>query len=279
MRSVNSKVYTKKYYLTDCSGYKEFKESNGRKLNTIFLDLIKYIEVNSSTKVLDIGCGRGEMVFYCASRGATAIGIDYAEAAIKLANNTRSKQPKIIQDRAKFIKMDAKILKFDKSSFDLIIMTGVVEHLYPEELDVVFHQIRRVLKPAGKLIINTAPNRIFNDIAYKYYCYPASTLLTSFWNKLTGSKYPNIAMPHDIRTESHQIMHINEPTFFSLYRLYKKFNFKGGIFSTNITVRKQILSTRDILFNLLVFLHPFSKKFPLNIIFGSDFISVLTKNK
>ncbi len=279
MRRVNPKVYTKTYYLTDCAGNEEFKISYGKQLDIVSRELIKRFEVNPDMDVLDIGCGRGEMVFYCASKGAKSIGIDYADASTELANFARTKYSKKIQNKTKFIKMDAKKLSFPASSFDLIIMSGVVEHLYPKELDAVFNQIKRVLKPNGKLVISTAPNKIFNNIAYKFYCYPLSSLITFFWNKLTNSKYPNIPRPQNIRTESHLIMHINEPTFLTLRNLYKKFNFKGNLSSSNITVVKPVLSLKDSLFNFFVFLHPFSKHFPLSIVFGSDFISVLTNVK
>lgn len=279
MRRVNPKVYTEEYYLTDCTGYDEFKKTHGSEYDVSFKELIKYFKIQDGMKVLDVGCGRGEMALYCASKGADAIGIDYSDAAIKLANLARNKQSKYIQSKAKFIKMDAKKLKFYPSSFDMVILSGVVEHLYPEELDIVFKEIKRVLKPNGKAVISTAPNRLFNDIIYKLYCYPVSSLIVFLWNTLTNSKYPNIAHYKKIRTASHKIMHINEPTFFSLMRLYKKFNFTGELLSSNITVRKQHLSIKDVIFNLIVFLHPFSKKFPLNVLFGSDFISVLRNNK
>lgn len=279
MRRVNPEVYTKTYYLTDCAGNEEFKISYGKQLDIVSRELIKHFEVNPDMNVLDIGCGRGEMVFYCASKGAKSTGIDYADASIELANFARAKYSKKIQNKTKFIKMDAKKLNFPASSFDLIIMSGVVEHLYQEELDIVFDQVRRVLKQKGKLVVYTAPNRIFNDLTYKFYSYPLGSFATYVWNKLTNSNYPNIAKPQNIRTESHAIMHINEPTFFSLHNLYKKFPFKGNLVSSNVTVVKPVLSLKDSSFNFFVFLHPFSKHFPLNIVFGSDFISVLTNIK
>lgn len=279
MRRVNPRVYTKLYYLTDCTGNDEFKISYGKKLDVTARELIKHYDVHPDMKVLDIGCGRGEMVFHCASKGARSIGIDYADVSIKLANFARTKHSKKIRVNTKFIKMDAKRLSFPASSFDIIIMSNVVEHLYPEELGIVFNQVRRVLKSNGKLIISTAPNKIFNDFTYKYYSYPLSTFITFVWNKVTNSSYPNIEKPQSIRTESHKIMHINEPTFFSLYNMYTKFHFKGNLSSSNITVIKPGLSIKDNLFNFFVFLHPFSKHFPLNIIFGSDFFVVLRNVK
>lgn len=279
MRRVNPKVYTKDYYLNDCTGYEEFKKSYGNKLELRFIELIKHFEVKPNTKVLDIGCGRGEMVFFAAKHGAEAVGIDYSKSSMELARVAWNKQSKKVQDKTKFLHMDAKNLKFNDNFFDLIIMTDVVEHLYPEELDLSFKEIKRVLKSNGKLIIHTAPNRLFNDIFYKFYCYPMGSLLTSLWNFINRSNYPNIASPNQIRTDSHLIMHINEPTYFSLSRLYKKYKFEGELNSSNVTIRKPILGIKDVIFNFLVFMDPISRKFPFNIFCGSDFISTLTNKK
>ena len=110
MKRVDPKVYTKDYYLNDCSGYKEFKQSFGKTLELRFLEMIKYFDIKANTRVLDIGCGRGEMVFYAAGKGAEAVGIDYSKDAIALAKVAQKKQQKTIQNRTKFIFMDAKNL-------------------------------------------------------------------------------------------------------------------------------------------------------------------------
>lgn len=278
-KSVDPSVYTREYYLSDCTGFKEFKDSFGEELEIRFKELVKYFEIKKGMRVLDVGCGRGEMVLFASKHNAIGYGIDYSKSAIELANMLKRKQPEKIRDNMHFKVMDAKKMKFTSSSFDLIILADVVEHLYDEELDLVFSEIYRLLKKSGILILHTAPNKLFNEITYKYYSYPVSTLLVSFWNFITKNKYPNIAKPEFLRTSSHKIMHINEQTYFSLRSLSKKYKFKGSIVSSNITVKKQTLSIKDIFFNFLVFLHPLSKLFPLNVFFGSDFISVLRVNK
>lgn len=279
MRRVNPKVYTKDYYLTDCTGYVEFKKSYGKLLEPRFIELIKYFSIKSGMRVLDVGCGRGEMVFYAAKHGAEGIGIDYSKDSIELARVAQKKQSKQIQNKTEFIHMDAKKLKFSENYFDLIIMTDVVEHLYPEELELAFKEIKRVLKPNGQLIIHTAPNKLFNDIFYKFYCYPVSSILTGLWNILNKSKYPNIVSPKEIRTDSHLIMHINEPTYFSLSNLFNKYGFKGNLHSSNVTVRKPIFGIKDIIFNFFVFFDPISRIYPFNIYCGSDFVCVLINKK
>lgn len=279
MRSVNQKVYTKKYYLSDCTGYKEYITSYGDKLEPRLQKIANLIEIEKNTKVLDIGCGRGELVLFCAKKGIDAYGVDYSTNAIYLANKIKERQIKKINLKMHFIKMNAKKLKFNNNFFDQIILTDVLEHLYPEELELMFTNIKKILKPQGKIIVHTAPNKLFNDIGYKYYSYPVSTLLVAIWNIIAGKKYPNIAKPGELRTDSHAIMHINEPTYFTIKKICKKYNLKGKIISSNITAVKDELSIKDKIFNFIVFFHPLSKSFPLNIFFGSDFLFKLTNIK
>lgn len=277
-KSVDPSLYTHEYYLTDCTGFEEFKESFGDKLESRFTELFRRFRIKEDMLVLDIGCGRGEAVLYAAKQGAKAIGIDYSKEAINIANGMKKRKRKELSVMMEFYVMNAKQLKFQKSLFDVVILTDVVEHLYNKEIDLVFSEIKRVLKQNGTIILHSAPNKLFNDIGYKYYCYPVSTFLVKIWNTITWSKYPNIANPKNLRTKSHATMHVNEPSYFSLKKLFNKHNFVGSLTSSNITVKKVNMSIRDIMYNFLVFLHPFSTKFPLNIFFGSDFIAVL-KNK
>lgn len=278
MRRVDPSVYTEDYYLTDCTGYREFKRTHGRLLEPRLTRIIKEIPNIEGLRVLDIGCGRGELVFWAARRGAEfAVGIDYSKAAIRLANQAKKKFPRSIQKRVQFELMDAEKLNFPKNSFDAVFLVEVMEHLYPEEQIKVFREIFRVLKRSGFVFIHTAPSKFFNDYTYRYWCYPISTLLVKINNFLTGGNYPNLAHPSKIRTDSHKIMHVNEPTYFSLNRLFKKTGFKGKIKSTNITVLKPQLSWKDKLFNLIVYLYPISNYPPFNILWGNDYISILKK--
>ncbi len=279
MRRVDPSVYTKDYYLTDCTGFNEFKKTFGDKLEPRFKEIVKYLKIKKRMKVLDIGCGRGEMVIHASKKGSDSIGIDYSRESIMLANIAKRKQPFEIQKKIEFKIMDAKKLSFSDSTFDMVILTDVVEHLYQEELKIVFKEIKRVLKNTGSVIIHTAPNKLFNDIFYRFYSYPLSTIVVSLWNFITRRRYPNIAKPKDLRIDSHAVMHINEATYFSLRNLYNKCKFSWGIESTNITARKPILSFKDRIFNFIVFIDPLSRKFPLNILCGSDFISILKNSK
>jgi len=277
MRRVDPKVYTKEYYLKDCSGYELFNRTKGKRLEPRLKALVKKIPMKPAMRVLDIGCGRGEMVFWAAAKGAEATGIDYSKSAIDLAKKAQKKQKPVIKNNVKFGLGDAKKLEFPKNSFDMVFMIEVLEHLYPEEQEKIMKEIRRVLTKNGKLFIHTAPSKTFNDVAYPFWCYPMSTTLVGLSNLLFGSKYPNIASHREIRTKSHKAMHVNEPTYFSLKALFEKHGFSGSIRSTNITVKKPEISWKDKLFNSLVYFHPISNFPPFNIVWGNDFWALLKK--
>lgn len=277
-RRVDPFVYDERYYLTGCTGYKEFKKSWGKILEPRLKRIAKEIPSVKGLKVLDIGCGRGELVFWVARQGAKeVIGIDYSKAGIKLAKEAKKHYPKKIQEIVKFKVMDAKGLKFPEKSFDAVFSIEVLEHLYQEELEIVLSEIYRILKKNGYFVIHTAPSRLFNNLTYRFWCYPISTILVKVNNILSNSNYENLAEWKDLREKYHKLMHVNEPNYFSLKKLFKRRGFNGSIRSTNVTVLKPVLSWKDKLFNCIVYLYPLSAFFPFNIFWGNDFFAVLRK--
>ena len=86
-------------------------------------------------KVLDIGCGTGELLqFY-----RNAIGIDMHNDAIRVCK----------QKGFKVLRMDAQNLKFKSNSFDSIHSNSVLDHL--ENPGKALKETHRVLKPNGIL--------------------------------------------------------------------------------------------------------------------------------
>jgi ubiquinone/menaquinone biosynthesis C-methylase UbiE len=279
MRRVDPKLYTRDYYLSDETGYREFKKGFGKSLEPRLERIVKEIPIRKGIKVLDIGCGRGELVIWFARNGASeVVGIDYSKSAVEIAKGARNKFSKKVRSRMNFKLMDAKNLKFKNNYFDLVVMTEILEHVYPDEQVKIFSDIGRVLKEDGFVFFHTAPSKTFNDFTYKYWCYPVSSILVELNNLLSGNKYPNLPKPNKIRSDYQHIMHVNEPDYISLRKLVKKSGFIGKIRSTNITIAKPINSWKDRVYNLLVFLVPISNYFPFNIFWGNDFYAVLKKD-
>ena len=83
--SLPSTLYTEEYFLNACEGYEEFVESQGERLSRRLSEAFAYAEVKPGMKVLDVGCGRGEILRHVTKLGARAYGVDYAEVAVKSA--------------------------------------------------------------------------------------------------------------------------------------------------------------------------------------------------
>ncbi len=189
-------VYSREYFLHCRQGADEFVESGGRKLSPIHQKILSLAEPGPGKKILDIGCGCGELVIHAALAGAEATGIDFAPAAHELAVTAA----RTIGVKARFLLGDVADLPDEK--FDVVILADVVEHLHHGQLLNLYRGIHSRLNTAGRLIIHTWPNRWHTE-----YTYPLVRLLLA----LFGVRKPlRPRRPHD------EVMHVNEQSLLSL---------------------------------------------------------------
>lgn len=219
-----STLYTEEYFLTACEGYDVFKESEGQHLSRRLLAAFTVAEVQEGMKVLDVGCGRGEIIRQCMRLGVEAYGIDYAEVATLMTRDVIVSERAGVSEgktavKAGVCRSDAKRLPFPTTYFDRVLMYDVVEHLHPWELHEAMLEIRRVLKPNGRFIIHTAPNRWYDKYAYPW-VRRVRTLMGQ------GQKYPKD--PRAI-TPVNQDVHVNEQDIISMRRTLNEAGFKGKI--------------------------------------------------
>ena len=226
-KSLPSTLYTEEYFLTACEGYDVFTESEGAHLSRRLQDAFAVAEVRPGLRVLDVGCGRGEILRHCMKLGIEAYGVDYAEAATRMTYRViaAEQQREIGQNgvhsavSAAVFRSDAKHLPFPTGYFDRVLMYDVVEHLYPWELQQAMVEVRRVLRDDGRFIIHTAPNRWYDAYAYPW-VRRVRTLLGE------GHKYPQD--PRAI-TPVNQEVHVNEQDILSMRRALNQAGFKGKI--------------------------------------------------
>jgi len=99
-------------------------------------------------RVLDYGCGHGMHAISMARMAAKkVIGIDLSKESLKIAEQRANR--KSLNNRVKFIKMDAEKLEFPDNSFDIVFDGGTFSSI---DINKAFSEIKRVLKPAGYLI-------------------------------------------------------------------------------------------------------------------------------
>lgn len=99
--------------------------------------------------VLDLGCGEGSFTGELARVGAEPVGVDVAEAAVTRA---RRAHPAL---HFSTLTADGR-LPLEDSSCDLVWAGEVIEHV--ADTARTLSEIRRVLRPGGRLLITTPNN-------------------------------------------------------------------------------------------------------------------------
>lgn len=217
---VSAHLYTEEYFRTACEGYDEFNESEGQHLSRRLAAAFKLAEITPGMKVLDVGCGRGEILRHCAALGANAFGIDYAPVAVKMSRRVIEGVEGQTPGKTAVALADAKHLPFPDASFDRALMFDVVEHLHPWELHQAMLEVHRVLTPEGRFIIHTAPN-----VWYDRYAYPVVRFVRRLMGQ--GANYPRDPRQFLVNVNEH--VHVNEQSLWSMKRALRQAGFAGKV--------------------------------------------------
>jgi len=223
---IKDKVDAEQYdtaWIRDTWGWdtpEEFIRSQGRNLRPRIEYALKIADMSPGMTVLDIGCGRGEVILFCARHGIHAVGVDYSKEAISIAKRAKDTHSLEEQQRMKFICDDIEKLDFDEF-FDRIFMLDLIEHLYDWELAKLFTICDRILKPNGFLVIHTLPNKWLYEITYR-----KILRLIMPW------------LPENPRTEKEMAIHINEMTLTHLSSILTKAGFNSRIWLKDLIVEQ-----------------------------------------
>lgn len=104
----------------------------------------------ANLRVLDLGSGTGKHAFYFAKLGATVVGMEISEAALKIAEE-RNRLEKL---SVTFVQADiGKKYPFDDSSFDVILDILSSNSLDDAGREIYLRETHRVLKIGGWFMI------------------------------------------------------------------------------------------------------------------------------
>ena len=269
-QGVDPKLYDKEYF-ESIDGAQYFAEN---KTAPKFIYAVNISGLTTGESALDIGCGRGDLMMALAQIGADVTGIDYSQEALDIVQKALAKQTAEWKHIIKVLHSDATALNFSGQTFDYVFMTDIVEHLYPSELQKCFEECKRVLKPGGKLIVHTAPNRWYNDFGYPLWEQPI--------NKILNRLFRQNLLTRPIRTELDFKVHINEQTILSLKKYLVKagFNSKIWLGSEYVTPTKKDtpgMQSLEVLRQVLCHAYPLSLLTPLKFIFCNDIWAIAKK--
>jgi len=113
-----------------------------------------YLEyLDPADVVLDVGCANGAHTLRASRRARRVVGMDYDVAQLRVA--AAEARALDIKNVHVFAWDLARAFPFPDRSFDAVLFLDVIEHLEPR-LEVL-GEIRRVLKPTGRLLVS-GPN-------------------------------------------------------------------------------------------------------------------------
>ena len=126
---------------------------SGERLTRVFVELVK--KLDGVRSICDLGCGNGHITGRLAALGYQVTGVDASESGIKIARRTYSE----VHFVEAMIGRDLKSL----GSFDLVISSDVIEHLYrPSDL---LDAAASLLKPHGQILLGTPYHGYLKNLA------------------------------------------------------------------------------------------------------------------
>ena len=116
--------------------------------------LLRTAGIGRGTRVLDVGCGSGELLEHLQDQGAVPSGVDPAARMVELA-------------RARAVGVDVRLgdferLPFDDGVFDAVLAVNAFQ--FAEEQDAALAEAARVLAPGGVVGLAGWAERARNDL-------------------------------------------------------------------------------------------------------------------
>jgi ubiquinone/menaquinone biosynthesis C-methylase UbiE len=216
-KHIPAETYTKDYFESCCQGFAEFESSKGIVLPQRLSIPLKLADIQKGMNVVDVGCGRGEIVIHSAHFSAYTWGLDYSFEALSIAHKLISNEENQLYKNYMAVQLSkSDQLPFASESVDLVFMLDVVEHLYPDELKNTLDEAWRILREKGRLVIHTMPN-----LNYYQYGYP----IYRFIQRVRRVKLPS--NPRERWNYSH--VHVNEQTPKKLKEELKSSKFQAKV--------------------------------------------------
>jgi ubiquinone/menaquinone biosynthesis C-methylase UbiE len=110
-----------------------------------------HIRVEKDFTILEVGCGGGRTLSKLATAATQGkvYGIDYSKESVALTRRTNARW--VEMGRVEVLQASVSQLPFQDGMFDLVI--AVETHFWWPNLAADMHEVFRVVKPGGKLVI------------------------------------------------------------------------------------------------------------------------------
>jgi len=107
----------------------------------------------SGRRLLDVGCGLGDMLYLLRDRFETLVGMDPSADMVQQCR--RNLEQRGLGERATIVQAPAEGMDVPPRSFDTILMLDTYEHIHLDRRAEALRRVRRALAPGGRFILVT----------------------------------------------------------------------------------------------------------------------------
>jgi cyclopropane fatty-acyl-phospholipid synthase-like methyltransferase len=136
------------YYASNASYRNQyFSAHSGR---AIVARAEREVEV-TNRRVLDFGCGRGDLLAHLYAKGIAAQGLEFEQESARETEARFAGEPLFGG-----VELATSLpSSFPDASFDRIFLVEVVEHLLDDQIEPTLREVHRLLAPDGRVIVTT----------------------------------------------------------------------------------------------------------------------------
>jgi ubiquinone/menaquinone biosynthesis C-methylase UbiE len=131
------------------------------------------VEGETNPRVLELGCGTGNLTTRLLARGATVTAIDQDPEMLAVARQKLAGKPGVTLHEMVAVEIAD---RFPAGSFDTVAGTLVLSEMSEGEQAYVLDAARRVLRPGGRLVVadEVRPDGLWHQLAYAAIRWPAA---------------------------------------------------------------------------------------------------------
>jgi len=219
-----------------------------------FKNIINVMDVKEGFSVLEIGCGRGQLIYKLANifnfKGILLFGLD-------LSSNLVEVKQKYPPNQINWIIADGEELPFSSKAFDVIVYNGSLHHL--PNFDKALNETFRIIRSNGNIILYEPVSTVFSRTIHR--------LIDPFVFKKTKYESPvDIYCKNSFKLKAlHTIITKAGFTYVKSWHDFLSYPLTGCYAGS-------YFSNTPILLKLFLYLESFFQKFPL-IRYVCNFIS------